>query len=58
MCRPALTTLAHPKERFGARAAEKMLRMLEGEKEGNESMDWTLIERDSAPVRSNGGAPR
>ena len=54
LCRPALTTLAHPKERFGARAAEKMLRMLEGEKEGNESMKWTLIERDSAPVRKNG----
>ena len=53
LCRPALTTLAHPMERFGARAAEKMLRMLEGVKEQSESMKWTLIDRDSAPIRKN-----
>ena len=48
---PALTTLSHPKERFGAVAAEKMLRMLEGRKEESETMKWTLIDRESAPNR-------
>ena len=38
LCHPALTTLAHPKERFGTVAAEKMLRMLDGQKEESEAM--------------------
>ena len=51
LCHPGLTTLAHPKQRFGARAAEKMLAMLEGRKEESETMKWTLVERESAPDR-------
>ena len=47
--RPALTTLGHPKEEFGALAAEKILRMISGEKEKSESMRWNLIERESLP---------
>ena len=52
MLRPALTTLGHPKEAFGALAARKMLRMIAGEKEESVSMPWTLIERDSLPDKS------
>ena len=47
--RPAMTTLGHPKEAFGALAAEKMLRMIAGEKEESQKMPWKLIERDSLP---------
>lgn len=49
--RPALTTLGHPKEEFGAMAAEKLLRMIEGEKERSMSMAWTLVERETLPRR-------
>ena len=52
MIQPALTTLGHPKEAFGALAAKKMLRMIAGEKEGSLSMPWTLVERDSLPARN------
>lgn len=48
---PGLTTLGHPKEKFGAMAAEKLLRMIEGEKERSVAMAWTLVERDSLPYR-------
>ena len=51
LCHPALTTLAHPKERFGTVAAEKMLRMLEGQKEESEAMKWKLVDRESAPEK-------
>ena len=47
--RPALTTLGHPKEEFGAMAAEKVLRMIGGEKEKSVHMPWNLIERESLP---------
>ncbi len=53
---PGLTTLGHPKELFGARVAEKMLRMIEGEREESEALDWTLVERDSLPYMPH--APR
>jgi len=46
---PTLTTLGHPKEAFGALVAEKMLRMISGERERSVSMAWNLIERDSLP---------
>ena len=46
---PPLTTLGHPKEEFGALAAEKILRMIGGEKEKSVNMPWNLIERDSLP---------
>ena len=47
--RPALTTLGHPKEEFGALAAEKVLRMISGEREKSVRMPWNLIERESLP---------
>ncbi len=49
MTSPKLTTLGHPKEAFGALVAEKLLRMISGERERNVSMAWKLIERDSLP---------
>ena len=52
MLQPALTTLGHPKEAFGALAARKILRMIAGEKEESVSMAWTLIERDSLPKKN------
>ena len=47
---PQLTTLGHPKEAFGATAAEKLLKMIDGEKERSVAMPWTFVERDSLPV--------
>ena len=52
MLHPALTTLGHQKEVFGALAARKILRMIAGEKEDSVTMNWTLIERESLPVRT------
>ena len=49
MISPKLTTLGHPKEEFGALVAEKLLRMISGERERSVNMAWTLIERDSLP---------
>ena len=49
MCEPGLTTLGHPKEAFGALVAEKLLRMIGGERERSVNMTWSLIERDSLP---------
>ncbi len=49
MCQPALTTLGHPQHDFGVLVAEKMLRMVRGEKESSVNVPWTLIERDSLP---------
>ena len=49
MIRPGLTTLGHPKEAFGSLVAEKLLRMISGEKERSVNMAWTLVERDSLP---------
>ena len=49
MFRPGLTTLGHPKEAFGSLVAEKLLRMIGGEKERSVNMAWTLVERDSLP---------
>ena len=49
MASPKLTTLGHPKEAFGALVAEKLLRMISGEREKSVNMAWTLIERDSLP---------
>ena len=46
---PKLTTLGHPKEAFGALVAEKLLRMISGERERSVNMAWNLIERDSLP---------
>ena len=51
MLHPALTTLGHPKEAFGALAARKMLRMIAGEKEESTIIPWNLIERDSLPAK-------
>ena len=52
MLHPALTTLGHPKEAFGALAARKILRMIAGEKEESVCMPWTLTDRDSLPARN------
>ena len=52
MTRPPLTTLGHPQEKFGALAAEKLLRMMEGEPEQGEELPWILVERDSLPTRT------
>ena len=49
MATPKLTTLGHPKEAFGSLVAEKLLRMISGERERSVNMAWTLIERDSLP---------
>ena len=49
MLHPALTTLGHPKDRLGALAAQKILRMIAGERESSVNMNWTLIERESLP---------
>ena len=49
MSNPQLTTLGHPKEAFGALVAEKMLRMIGGERERSVNMAWTLVERESLP---------
>ena len=49
MATPKLTTLGHPKEAFGALCAEKLLRMIAGEREKSVNMNWALIERDSLP---------
>ena len=49
MVEPKLTTLGHPKEAFGALCAEKLLRMIAGEREKSVSMNWTLMDRDSLP---------
>ena len=51
MLQPALTTLGHPKDQFGALAAQKILRMIEGEREASVSVNWTLIERESLPAK-------
>ncbi len=49
MSTPRLTTLGHPKEAFGSLVAEKLLRMISGERERSVNMAWTLIERESLP---------
>ena len=49
MLTPGLTTLGHPKEAFGALAARKILRMINGEHEDSVNMAWTLIDRESLP---------
>jgi len=49
MCTPRLTTLGHPKEAFGSLVAEKLLRMISGERERSVNMAWTLVERESLP---------
>lgn len=49
MIRPGLTTLGHPKEAFGALVAEKLLRMIVGERERSVSMAWSLVDRESLP---------
>lgn len=47
LAHPALTTLNHPKDDFGALAAQKLLRMMAGEREESVSFPWTLVERES-----------
>ena len=49
MVRPTLTTLGHPKEEFGRMAAEKVLRMINGDREKSVNMPWNLVMRDSLP---------
>ena len=49
MSKPGLTTLGHPKEAFGSLVAEKLLRMINGERERSVSMAWSLVERESLP---------
>ena len=49
MATPKLTTLGHPKEAFGALVAEKLLRMIAGEREKSVNMPWNLVMRDSLP---------
>ena len=44
---PPLTTLSHPKERFGALAAEKLIQMMDGRRVESEEMPWALVERQS-----------
>ncbi|MDD3411511.1 MAG: GntR family transcriptional regulator [Eubacteriales bacterium] len=48
ICHPKLTSLSHPKDEFGRVAAQKLLRMIAGEKEESAVLPWTLMERESA----------
>ena len=47
LAHPALTTLNHPKDDFGALAARKLLRMMAGEREESAVLSWSLVERES-----------
>lgn len=47
VCAPRLTSLSHPKEAFGRVAAEKLLRMMQGQREESLTMPWDLVERES-----------
>ena len=49
MVQPTLTTLSHQKENLGMLAAEKILRMIGGDREKSVNLPWTLIERSSLP---------
>lgn len=44
---PGLTTFAHPKERLGRLAAEKIINMIHGIHEESAILPWTLVERGS-----------
>lgn len=48
ICHPRLTTLRHGKEAFGRLAAQKLLRMMDGEREGSSVLPWELVVRESA----------
>lgn len=47
LAHPALTTLNHPKDDFGALAAQKLLHMIAGEREESAVLPWSLVERES-----------
>ncbi len=47
LAHPALTTLNHPKDDFGALAAQKLLHMISGAPEESAVLPWQLIERES-----------
>ena len=47
LAHPALTTLNHPKDDFGALAAQKLLHMIAGEREESAALPWSLVERES-----------
>ena len=40
-------TLNHPKDDFGALAAQKLLHMIAGEREESAVLPWSLVERES-----------
>ena len=48
----ALTTLNHPKDDFGALAAEKLLRMVDGESQESAVLPWRLVERESLGLKT------
>ena len=39
--------LNHPKDDFGALAAQKLLHMIAGEREESAVLPWSLVERES-----------
>lgn len=47
VCYPRLTSLDHPKDRFGVMAAQKLLARLQGENAASAALGWTIEERDS-----------
>ena len=47
ICTPKLTSLSHPKEQFGRIAAEKLMRMMQGNKEESAVLPWELVQRES-----------
>lgn len=51
MCRPALSSLNHPKDAFGRQAALRLLRLMAGEPADSLVMPWTLVERESIAPR-------
>ena len=54
MASPALTTLAHPQDALGALAAQKLLRMMDGEHQDSVRIPWKLMERESLPTVAKG----
>ncbi len=51
ICTPSLTSLSHPKDCFGRKAAALLLRMINGESVDSVVLPWELTERDSIAKR-------
>ena len=47
VCLPRLTTLGHQKEALGRLAAQKLIAMIDGERQESACLPWTIVERES-----------